>query len=97
MPACPICKLSAAEIQNDFFHGKTYRCPKHDEFDVASQVLQSPTHMDAGSNNWEAALRSASEKATIGSRPLIRLFDFYDWTLRMTPAQSGSRRASSPR
>ena len=85
MPACPVCKFSAKEIEKDFFYGKTYLCPRHGEFDVTLQVLESPIHMHASPNDWEAALRKASEKAApIGSRPIIRLFDFYDWTSRVT-------------
>ena len=42
MPACPVCKFSAKEIEKDFFYGKTYLCPRHGEFDVTLQVLESP-------------------------------------------------------
>ena len=80
MAICPICKYAAKEIQIDFYFGKTYRCPRHDEFDVVTQVLNSPDHMKAGSKQWEAALKRASEKATNGERPRIRLYEFYDWT-----------------
>ena len=97
MSTCPVCKFSAKEIEKDFFFGKTYCCPRHDEFDVTGQVLESSSHMNASPHDWEAALRRASEKATNGSRPVIRLFDFYDWMPR-APAQSGTshRPASSP-
>ena len=88
MAICPICKFTAREIQIDFYHGKTYRCPRHDEFDVVAQVLDSPDHMKAGSKQWEAALERASVKATDGSRPRIRLYEFYDWTPHSDPTHS---------
>ena len=96
MAICPICKITASEIQKDFFFGKTYRCPRHKEFDVMAQVLESSTHMKASSNEWEAALERASEKATNRSRPLIRLFDFYDWKPQQTPSVVNAPGLASP-
>ena len=91
MPVCPVCRFSAKEIEKDFFYGKTYQCPRCGEFDVTLQVLESPIYMHASPSDWEAPLRKASEKATmIGSRPIIRLFDFYDWSSRATQPNSAS-------
>ena len=78
MAICPICRSAAEEIQTDFFYGKTFRCPKHGEFDVASAVLSTPDLMTARPSEWEAALKQASEKAIKGSRPRILLYDFHD-------------------
>ena len=84
MPICPICKSAAEEIQAGFFYGKTFRCPKHGEFDVASAVLSTSVLMNARQNEWEAALETASEKAIKGLRPRILLYDFYD---RLPPSK----------
>ena len=79
MAICPICKSAdAEEIQTDFFYGKTFRCPKHGEFDVASAVLSSPDLMNAPPNEWESALRMAAEKAIALSRPRILEYDFHN-------------------
>ena len=96
MSTCPVCKFSAKEIEKDFFYGKTYLCPRHGEFDVTLQVLESPTHMHAGPNDWEVALRRASEKATNRSRPVIRLFDFYDWAPGHILVHSGTSNRPNP-
>ena len=44
---CPICKSDAQEIEPGVFDGKTFRCPKHGEFDVTGSVLSVRAHMAA--------------------------------------------------
>ena len=78
MAICPICRSDAEEIQVGFFYGKTFRYPKHGEFDVASTVLSTAALMNAPGHEWEAALKEAVEKAIEGSRPRILLYDFHD-------------------
>ena len=76
MSICPICKLSAEEIEQGLFDGKTFRCPKHGEFGVTGSVLSDRRHMAAGLHPWEAALKKASDRAAAGARPRILTYDF---------------------
>jgi hypothetical protein len=76
MATCPICKLDALEIEPGYFDGKTFRCPKHGEFDVTGSVLSDRVHMASDSNQWEAALKKAASRATAGRRPRILTYDF---------------------
>jgi hypothetical protein len=74
--ACPICKSLAQEIEPGFFDGKTFRCPKHGEFQVADTVYCVKGCMDAGSDRWEAALKRATGRTSAGARPRILTYDF---------------------
>jgi hypothetical protein len=76
MATCPICRSDAEEIEPGVFDGKTFRCPKHGEFDVTGSVLGVRTHMAADSNQWEAALKKAVSRAAAGKRPRILTYDF---------------------
>jgi hypothetical protein len=38
MATCPICQSAAEEIEQGFFDGKTFRCPKHNDFQVSDTV-----------------------------------------------------------
>ncbi len=76
MATCPICKSGAQEIDPGFFDGKTFRCPKHGEFQVSGSVLKTPAHMDANSIKWEAALKRAIDRASKNARPRILIYDF---------------------
>jgi uncharacterized Zn finger protein (UPF0148 family) len=76
MPTCPICKTDAFEIEAGYFDGKTFRCPKHGEFDVTGSVLSDRTHMAAEENQWEAALKKAAGRVIAGRRPRILTYDF---------------------
>jgi hypothetical protein len=73
MATCPICKSEAQEIYPGSFDGKTFRCPNHNEFDVSDSVLK--TRMNATSEEWEAALKKATDRAS-GKRPKIFDPDF---------------------
>ena len=74
MATCPICKSEAQEIELGFLDGKTFRCTKHDDFDVSDTALT--TRMNAGSDEWEAALKKATSRAGAGKRPKILDLDF---------------------
>ena len=63
---CPICKSAAEVIETDYSDGKTFRCQKHGEFDVAETVLDTPIFMNARLDDWEAALKTASDQAIKG-------------------------------
>ena len=76
MATCPICRSDAEEIEPGVFDGKTFRCPKHGEFDVTGSVLGVRTHMAADSNQWEAALKKAVSRAAAGKRPRTLTYDF---------------------
>jgi hypothetical protein len=76
MATCPICKLDAEEIEPGAFDGKTFRCPNHGEFDVTGSVLSVRAHMAADSNQWEAALKKATNRIAAGKRPRIVTYDF---------------------
>jgi hypothetical protein len=78
MATCPICKSDAEEVNAGFFYGKTFRCPKHGEFDVAISVLTDPALLNASMNEWESALAIALGKAIKGARPRILQYDFHD-------------------
>ena len=84
MTVCPICKAAAEEIETEDSHAKTLRCQTHGEFDVSTAVLTSRPHMHASPNEWEAALKTASEKAIKGSRPRILIYDFHDGLSQLT-------------
>ena len=73
MATCPICKSEAQEIYPGSFDGTTFRCPNHNEFDVSDSVLK--TRMNATSEEWEAALKKATDRAS-GKRPKIFDPDF---------------------
>jgi len=76
MATCPICKSAALEIETGLFDGKAFRCPKHDEVGVAGAVLSMPAHMNAGPDQWEAALKRASDRTVRGAWPRILTYDF---------------------
>ena len=76
MTTCPICKSDAEEIELGFFDGKTFRCPKHNVFQVSDTVLSDPSRMGAARNQWEAALIKATNRADAGARPRIFTNDF---------------------
>jgi hypothetical protein len=76
MAICPICKSISEQIEPGLRDGKTYRCPKHDEFDVTDTVLQSSDLMNANATKWETALERARERALPGKRPRIRTNHF---------------------
>ena len=84
---CPICKSAAEKIEDEQFDGKTFCCPKHGKFQVAATVLSSLSHMNASSNEWEAALKTASENAIEGTSPRILEFDFHELPRQSPPAQ----------
>jgi hypothetical protein len=76
MPTCPICKLKAEEIEPSFFDGKTFFCPRHKQFQVADSVFSTKKCMDADANQWERALKQATDRAKPGERPRILTYDF---------------------
>jgi hypothetical protein len=76
MAICPICQSAAEEIDQGFFDGKTFRCPKHNDFQVSDTVLSNPALMAAARNQWEAALIKATNRADAGARPRIFTDDF---------------------
>ena len=76
MATCPICQSAAEEIEQGFFDGKTFRCPKHNDFQVSDTVLSNPALMAAARNQWEAALIKATNRADAGARPRIFTDDF---------------------
>jgi len=74
MATCPICKSVAEEIEPGFFDGKTFRCPKHNEFEVTDTVLYTRTNADSA--KWEVPLSRAKDKAPAGARPRINDYCF---------------------
>ena len=78
MATCPICKSAAEEIETDYSDGKSFRCPKHGEFDVAEAVLNNRVLMNAHSDKWEKALKVASANAIRRTRPRILEYNFHD-------------------
>jgi len=74
MTTCPVCKLEAQDIEPGFFDGKTFRCPKHGDFDVSDTALT--TRLSASSDEWEAALNKATTRVGAGKRPKILDLDF---------------------
>ena len=58
------------------FDGTTFRCPNHNEFDVADSVLKTGALMEAGRYRWEQALYKAAERAPPGKRARIFTYDF---------------------
>jgi hypothetical protein len=76
MATCPICKSEAEEIEPGTFDGVWFRCLKHREFGVSDTVLSLKPRMDAGSDEWERALKKAIERAGPDERPKILDLDF---------------------
>jgi hypothetical protein len=75
MVSCPICKAEAEEIEpGTFVDGTWFRCLKHREFGVSDTALK--TRKDAESEQWERALKKATERAGEGNRPKILNLDF---------------------
>jgi hypothetical protein len=89
MATCPICKSSAEEIEPGF-DGKTLRCPRHGEFEVADTVFRVVDLMNADTRKWETALEAAAKKARPGARPRILTYDFSENTLRQGPLVSAA-------
>jgi hypothetical protein len=58
---CPICKSEAEAINVGLFDGVGFRCKTHGEFEVADSALAM--HKDTEATRWEAALRSAKDRA----------------------------------
>jgi hypothetical protein len=73
---CPICKSEAEAINVGLFDGVGFRCKAHGEFEVADSALAM--HKDTEATRWEAALRSAKDraKATQETWPRITTYDF---------------------
>src|SRR5205823_1917913 len=73
---CPICKSEAEAINVGLFDGVGVRCKTHGEFEVADSALAM--HKDTEATRWEAALRSAKDraKATQETWPRITTYDF---------------------
>jgi hypothetical protein len=74
MTMCPICKAEAEEIEPGTFDGVWFRCLKHREFGVSDTALK--TRKDAEPEQWERALKKATERAGEGNRPKILDLDF---------------------
>ena len=75
MATCPICKAEAEEIEpGTFVDGVWFRCLKHREFGVSDTALK--TRKDAEPEQWERALKKATERAGEGNRPKILNLDF---------------------
>lgn len=75
MARCPICQSEAQEIEpGTFIDGKWFRCPTHKDFGVSDTALT--TRMNATSDEWEAALKKAANRADAGKRPKILDLDF---------------------
>jgi hypothetical protein len=74
MLICPICKSEAEEIEPGTFDGVWFRCLKHREFGVSNTALK--TRKDAEPEQWESALKKATERAGEGNRPKILDLDF---------------------
>lgn len=75
MVSCPICKAEAEEIEpGTFVDGTWFRCLKHREFGVSDTALK--TRKDAEPEQWESALKKATERAGEGNRPKILDLDF---------------------
>jgi hypothetical protein len=75
MVSCPICKAEAEEIEpGTFVDGTWFRCLKHREFGVSDTALK--TRKDAEPEQWESALKKATERGGEGNRPKILDLDF---------------------
>jgi hypothetical protein len=64
----------AEEIEPGTFDGVWFRCLKHREFGVSDTALK--TRKDAEPEQWERALKKATERAGEGNRPKILDEDF---------------------
>ena len=91
MTICPICKSAAEAIGTGYSEGKTFRCQKHGDFDVAETVLDTLIFMNARLDDWEAALKTASDQAIKGKRPRIVTYDFHE-RLAYSPRKDGPRK-----
>ena len=96
MTICPICKSAAEAIGTGYSEGKTFRCQKHGDFDVSERVLDTPVFINASLDEWEAALKTASEQAINGKRPRIVGYDFHDLPLEASSGASRPRRSGAP-
>ena len=67
MTMCPICRSEAEQIDPGTFDGVWFRCLKHREFGVSDTALK--TRKDADQEEWESALKKATERAGEGNRP----------------------------
>ena len=74
MAICPICRLEAEEIDPGTFDGVWFRCLKHREFGVSATALK--TRKNADPEQWERALKKATERAPEGKRAKITDYDF---------------------
>jgi hypothetical protein len=74
MAICPVCKSEAEVIDPGTFDGVWFRCLKHREFGVSDTALK--TRKDASPEQWESALKRATERAGEGTRPKIHGTDF---------------------
>jgi hypothetical protein len=73
MAICPVCKSEAEEIDPGTFDGVWFRCLKHREFGISDTAL---LRKDASPEQWERALKRATERAGEGTRPKILDTDF---------------------
>jgi hypothetical protein len=73
---CPICKSSAQELPR-VGEAIGFHCPKHGDFKVADGVFAEAKTKDYTSEQWEAALDNAEQRAEPDAWPLIMTDDFY--------------------
>ena len=74
MAICPVCKSEAEVIDPGTFDGVWFRCLKHREFGISDTAVK--TRKDASPEQWERALKRATERAGEGTRPKILDTDF---------------------
>jgi hypothetical protein len=69
-PVCPICKSKALLLDTPG-EATGYDCPNHSAFKVVGSIFEIPSKLKASREYWEAALRSAKERAKPGDLPVI--------------------------
>jgi hypothetical protein len=74
MVTCPICGMTAEEIDLGLFDGRGFRCGKHGDFRVASSVFAESRERTRP--QWKSALAMAKRRAAVGTSPLITTYDF---------------------
>ena len=70
----PDLQSGGGKIEPGTFDGVWFRCLKHREFGVSDTALK--TRRDAEPEQWERALKKATERAGEGNRPKILDTDF---------------------
>jgi len=73
---CPVCETGAEDITEHGFDGKSVRCPRCGDYDIAGSVYVPGDLIKLVAEGRLCALQKAKQIAKRGERPVIRSDNF---------------------